>query len=92
MSAIRMRILDLSGARSREVEAPNDVEINRLIVLLVEKMELPLNSPDGQIMSYKLHHRRTGRQLFDDETLENAGIIDGDELRLQAEITAGGPW
>ena len=72
-----------------EVEAPDDVSINRLLVVLVERMNLPLNSPDGQLMSYKLHHRRSGSQLLDNQTLAQASVIDGDELRLQPEITAG---
>jgi hypothetical protein len=71
------------------VEAPDNVAVNRIIALLVERMELPLNSPDGQIMSYKLHHRRTGKQLLDAQTFAGSGVIDGDELRLQPEITAG---
>jgi hypothetical protein len=40
-------------------------------------------------MSYKLHHRRTGSQLLDHQTLAQAGVRAGDELRLQPEITAG---
>ena len=89
MGAITVRILDVSGSRSCDVETPNDVPVNRILVLLVERMNLPLNSPDGQIMSYKLHHRRTGTQLLDDQTLTEAGVLAGDELRLQPEITAG---
>lgn len=89
MGMRKLRILDVSGSRSSEVEAPDNVSINRLLVLLVERMNLPLNSPDGQIMSYKLHHRRSGRQLLDNQTLADAGVYDGDELRLQPEITAG---
>jgi uncharacterized ubiquitin-like protein YukD len=89
MANTRIRVLDVSGSRSREVEAPDDVAVNRIIALLVEKMSLPLNSPDGQIMSYKLHHRRSGQQLLDKQTLAEAGVVDGDELRLQPEITAG---
>jgi hypothetical protein len=89
MGNIRVRISDVSGSRFCDVEAPDDVSVNRLLVLLVEKMNLPLNSPDGQIMSYKLHHRRTGRQLLDDQTFAAAGIAENDELRLQPEITAG---
>ena len=72
------------------MEAPDDVALERILVLLVERMNLPLNSPDGQIMSYKLHHRRTGMQLLDSQTLAEANVRDGDELRLQPEITAGG--
>ena len=89
MATTHIRVLDVSGSRSREVDAPDDVTVNRIVALLVEKMSLPLNSPDGQIMSYKLHHRRTGQQLLDKQTLAEAGVVDGDELRLQPEITAG---
>ena len=89
MSMIRIRVLDVSGSKVRDVDAPDDIAVNRIIALLVEKMSLPLNSPDGQIMSYKLHHRRAGQQLLDTQTLGAAGVIAGDELRLQPEITAG---
>jgi len=89
MANTRVRVFDVSGSRVRDVDAPDNVAVNRIIALLVEKMSLPLNSPDGQIMSYKLHHRRTGRQLLDGQSFAEAGIVDGDELRLQPEITAG---
>lgn len=89
MGMIKLRVLDISGSRVNEVEAPDDVAINRILVVLIEKMRLPLNSPDGQLMSYKLHHRRSGSQLLDNQTLAQAGVVSGDELRLQPEITAG---
>ena len=89
MGITKMRVSDISGSRITEVEAPDDVAINRLLVVLIERMNLPLNSPDGQLMSYKLHHRRSGSQLLDNQTLQQAGVADGDELRLQPEITAG---
>jgi hypothetical protein len=40
-------------------------------------------------MSYKFHHKGSGRQLLDRQTLAEAGVADGDIVRLQAEITAG---
>ena len=89
MANILLRILDVSGTRTNEVEAPDDVAVNRLLAVLVERLNLPLNSPDGQLMSYKLHHRRSGTQLLDHQTLSEAGVVDSDELRLQPEITAG---
>ncbi len=89
MATITMRVWDVTGSRCQMVEAPDDVPIGRLLVVLAERMNLPLNSPDGQIMSYKLHHRRTGRQLLESQSLAEATVIDHDELRLQPEITAG---
>ena len=89
MGMVKVRISDISGSRVNEVEAPDDVPVNRILVVLVERMNLPLNSPDGQLMSYKLHHRRTGQQLLDSQTLSQAGVTNDDELRLQPEITAG---
>ena len=89
MASIQLRVLDVSGSRICDVEAPDDVTVDRILVLMVEKMGLPLNSPDGQLMSYKFHHRRSGRQLLDTQTLFTAEVRDGDILRLQPEITAG---
>ena len=89
MATIKIRVSDISGVRAVDVEAPDDVAVARILVVLVERMNLPINSPDGQIMSYKLHHRRSGQQLLDTRTLAEGGVIGGDELRLQPEITAG---
>lgn len=89
MNLLKLNVFDVSGRRSCQVEAPDDIPIDRIILLLVEKMDLPINSPDGQIMSYKMHHRKTAAQLIDDQTLSEAGVDNGDELRLQPEITAG---
>src|SRR5271170_1162106 len=91
MGLIKVKVSDVSGSRVNEVEAPDDVPVNRILVVLVERMNLPLNSPDGQLMSYKLHHRRTGQQLLDSQSFLQAGVAAGDELRLQPEITAGQP-
>ena len=89
MANIRLTVSDISGSRVREVEAPDDVEVGRILVLLIERMGLPINSPDGQLMSYKLHHRRSGRQLIESQTFSVAGVRADDELRMQPEITAG---
>ena len=89
MGMVTVKVSDISGSRFNEVEAPDDVPINRILVVLIERMNLPLNSPDGQLMSYKLHHRRLGTQLLDIQSLHQAGVASGDELRIQPEITAG---
>lgn len=89
MGILDIRVWDVTGSRCQQVEAPDDVAVGRLLVVLIERLNLPINSPDGQIMSYKLHHKRTGRQLLESQTLAEAQVISGDDLRLQPEITAG---
>ena len=89
MGDINLEVWDATGNKKQLVEVPADAPINRVIAVLVERMNLPRQSPDGQLMSYKFHHRRSGRQLLDTQTLFTAEVRDGDILRLQPEITAG---
>jgi uncharacterized ubiquitin-like protein YukD len=68
---------------------PDDAPANKLISVLVDKLKLPRNGPDGAPMSYKFHHKNSGKQIQDAQTLAQAGVKSGDILRLQPEITAG---
>lgn len=86
---MNVTIMDATGTKQQEAEVPGDAQVIRLIAKLVELMNLPLSGPDGQPLAYKFHHRNSGRQLRDDETLVDAGVTDGDTLRLVPEITAG---
>jgi hypothetical protein len=89
MAEISVEVWDATGNKKQTVDMPNDVPVNRLLAVLVDRMNLPRNSPDGQLMSYKFHHKATGMQLLDTQTLEQAGVKNGDVLRIQPEITAG---
>lgn len=89
MGMITVQVWDATGSKRQDVELPDDAPVNRVLVVLIEKMRLPRQSPDGQLMSYKFHHKASGRQLLDGQTLRDAGVQDGDVLRLQPEITAG---
>lgn len=82
-------VVDATGNKTEEATVPPTVASGRIIARLVELMELPAVGPDGQPLSYKFHHKQSGRQIDDDETLDDAGVNDGDVLRLVAEITAG---
>ena len=89
MQTITIEVWDATANKKQLVELPADAPVNRVVAVLVDKMNLPRNSPDGQLMSYKFQHRASGRQLLDEETLASAGVSDGDILRLLPEITAG---
>jgi hypothetical protein len=82
-------VVDATGNKTEEATVPPSVASGRIVARLVELMELPVAGPDGQPLSYKFHHKQSGRQIADDETLEEAGVRQGDVLRLVAEITAG---
>lgn len=82
-------VVDATGNKTEEATVPGNVAAGRIMAKLVELMELPGAGPDGQPLSYKFHHKQSGRQIGDHETLEQAGVKDNDVLRLVAEITAG---
>jgi uncharacterized ubiquitin-like protein YukD len=89
MADITIEVWDATGNKRQSVEVPADAPVNRVIAVLVDRMNLPRHSPDGQLMSYKFHHKASGRQLLDTATLQDEAVQDGDVLRLQPEITAG---
>src|SRR5438132_2156706 len=84
-STMTIEVWDATGNKKQLVEIPADAPVNRVIAVLVERMNLPRQSPDGQLMSYKFHHKASGRQLLDTQSMRDAGVRDGDVLRLQPE-------
>ncbi len=89
MAVLTVQVWDATGNKRQAVEMPDDAPVNRLLVVLVDKMNFPQYAPDGQPLSYRLHHRASGKQLLDEQSLSDVGVHDGDVLRLQPEITAG---
>jgi hypothetical protein len=85
-----LTVVDATGNKTEEVTVPDNVAAGRIVGKLVTLLQLPTVGPDGQPLSYKFHHKQTGRQVNDNETLADAGVSDNDVLRLVAEITAGG--
>jgi len=89
MGKVNVTIIDVTGNKEQQADVPDDAPARRIIAKLVQMMNLPATGPDGQPMSYKFHHKASGRQLGEEETLAEAGVKEGDVLRLQPEITAG---
>jgi hypothetical protein len=76
MSNLTIEVWDATGNKKQLVELPADAPVNRVIAVLVDIMNLPRYSPDGQLMSYKFHHKASGRQLFvaDRDRIENSNF------------------
>ena len=89
MPTIEVTVVDSTEYKRVPVELPDDAPANKIIAVLIEKLSLPKNGPDGAPLSYKFHHKNSGRQIQSGMTLSQAGVSPGDILRLQPEITAG---
>jgi uncharacterized ubiquitin-like protein YukD len=89
MAYINVTVYDSTENKRVPVELPDDAASGKIISVLVQKLNLPSNGPDGAPLSYKFHHKNSGRQIQDTQTLGDAAVKDGDILRLQPEITAG---
>jgi hypothetical protein len=86
---LTVQVWDATGNKRQHIEMPDDVPVNRILTVLLEKMNFPQYAPDGQLLSYKFHHRASGKQLLDQQCLQDVGVRENDVLRLQPEITAG---
>lgn len=89
MGKISVNIMDVTGNKQQKALLPDDVPASKIITKLVSMMNLPENGPDGLPLNYKFHHKSSGKQLQENQTLSEVGVKDGDTLRLQPEITAG---
>ena len=90
MSYINLEVWDAAGNKKNVVEVPDDIELARIIILLIERLNYPkFDATGGELLSYKLHHQASKKQLLDNETLSEAQVHDGDILRLIPEIIAG---
>jgi hypothetical protein len=89
MANITVQVWDATGNKRQQVELPDDVPVERILVALTEKMNLPARHPDGRTLVYKFHHQTAG-QLRDSQSLRAAGVKNNDILRLYHEMIAGG--
>jgi uncharacterized ubiquitin-like protein YukD len=89
VGSIDVTVMDVTGSREQVANLPDDAPVRRVITKLVEIMGLPMTGPDGAPLSYRFHHKASGRQLADSDTLQSAGVREGDVLRLTPEIVAG---
>jgi len=81
--------LVLPSGGSRTAEVPRDVPIKELIPELTTSLELPTTGPDGRPTSYRVDSKALGRELKEEETLDSAGVPEGDRLMVTADVTAG---
>ena len=89
MEGLRVTFLDQTGAKSIEAIIAQGVPVKKILANIITKMNLPLTGPDGNPLSYSLDHKEGGKRLHEDQTLEAAGVTQGDHLVIYPEIVAG---
>lgn len=88
MKKLMVEILNQNETDGQAAEIPYNAPVKKIIDTLVRKMNLPTHGPGG-VNSYILIHKRTGKQLIENQTLAENQVENGDQLRIQAELTAG---
>ena len=88
MAGINVNITDVATNATRSAELPGDIPMTRLIPALTSRLGLPITGPNGEPMSYRLQ-TEDGRMLNEDETLSSAGVQEGANMTLTAEMEAG---
>ncbi|BBB48027.1 ubiquitin family protein [Pelolinea submarina] len=78
---IKVKVSDSTGAKVKDVEVPSNVNIKRLIPVMVNKLGFENNQ-------YIAVNKRTGYQYNDNDTLEGTDTKEGDLIRLMANITS----
>ena len=88
MASIDISIKDTTGSETHRVRVPDDAPMRQLQLALLSSLEMQLTSGDGTSISYRMYHN--GREIGQDETLAQAGVLDGAQLTLSQEARAGG--
>lgn len=89
MAKINVTVIDATGNKEQDITVPDNVSVKRILEKLLPAMRMPVTGPDGEPLSYKFHHKASGKQLTEEQTFAEAGVKEGDVLRLHPEITAG---
>ena len=69
MPYINVTVYDSTENKRVPAELPDDAPCNKIVAVLIQKLQLPTNGPDGAPLSYKFHHKNSGRQVQDSQTL-----------------------
>ncbi|MBU7038581.1 MAG: hypothetical protein HXS52_11675 [Theionarchaea archaeon] len=77
--------LNPSCPGSWRLSLPADIEVKRILAILIPELQLPTHRADGSPIPYRLRHVKTDRTLSQVETLDLAGVTEGDVCLLFTE-------
>ena len=87
---VRVTVLDPSGSTERQVGIPTSWTVERFIREFTRKLNFPNTDKHGNLISYEAVLKRTGDILDPMDTIKQAGIQEGDVIRLRLKQEGGG--
>ena len=84
MTEVVVDLITPGGMKITSSKIPGDCTVREIISDLVDQLELRWNV-DGQKIDFKLKWENQGAFLRDDQTLPNAGVTNGQTLRLYSD-------
>jgi len=86
---VRVQVLDPTGSSERRVGVPVNWTVERFIREYARRLNLPTVDERGNLVSYEAVLKRTGEILDPQKTIQQAGIQEGDIIRLRARQEGG---
>ena len=80
--------MDPDGSKDVQVGVPVNWKVERFVDEFVKKLGLPIGKPDRPI-SYEAVLERTESMLVPQQTMQEAGVQDGDVIRLRSRQEGG---
>ena len=87
MADINITLSTETGGVAREATLPADVRVGQLLKVLPQAAGRAVTDSQGRPIGYRLY--AGNQELNQDQTLAEAGVVDGATLSLQQEATAG---
>lgn len=81
--------LILTDGSVKEANLPTESPVKRIVISIVDKLNLPPRDADGRPVSYALYDKVQKIRLNPDENLKSQKVIDGTEIRIEATIIPG---
>ncbi|MEJ2148757.1 MAG: EsaB/YukD family protein [Chloroflexota bacterium] len=92
MPVLTVELEDRIRYKRMQIGLADDQPVGDVIEALLEQFELPRQTFDQRPIDYRLVRARGGRRLKEDATLIEAGIGEGERLRLVARRKARRVW
>jgi len=71
------------------VQVAPDTQVEELFHDIIDYLNLPRRDAEGETISWSLYNKETGRVLQEGRSVEECGVRDGHQLKLQRKTVAG---